>query len=815
MALSEEQARIGQLQAAWARASTPLGRLASVSHRSVGARYMLTSAAFFALAGLAALVMRVQLAAPEQRVVGAETYDQLFTMHGVTMMFLFAVPAMQGFAIYLVPLMLGTRELAFPRLNAFGYWLYLLGGGALWISLIASYAPDAGWFDYPPLASARFSPAANIDVYAAAVPLVQVSAIVAAVVLAVTILTRRAPGMSLNRMPLFVWAVLVMAGMIVLAMPPLILDGALLILDRNASTDFFNSGAGGDPLLWQHLFWFFGHPEVYLMLLPGLGTVAMITSTFARHPTSAYPLVATSYVLIGAISFGVWAHHMFTTGESIVGLTIFSAATMTVVIPSGIHVFSMLSTLRHGRMRISVPLLYALAFVFIFIIGGLTGIQLASVPADWQVHDSYFVVAHFHYTLLGGVVMPLLAGTYYWFPKFTGRMLDDRIGYASFALVFAGTNLAFFPMHLAGLEGMPRRVYTYPAGLGWDHYQQLATIGAFLLGAGLLVYLANLVIAYRTGPRASANPWAAGTLEWLPDSPPPDYAFAGSPRVQSAYPLWDEHARPTVPDQMYRLTAPDRKESLETSSLEALPERRIPEPGATLIPLLAGLATAIAFLGTIFDPLWFLVGAAMLAALFVNYAWREPTSVASETASTPVPRSLRYGMGGLLVATGSLFTALFSAYGYLVERDAVWPVAGLPSRPIGLGIAASVAFLAAAGPLELARRSLGASARAALLLGVSVALMLAGLALLAVDAARLDYNWASNATASLEWALTGIWALSALALIVVLATAALRLIQRVDVDRISMLIATVWYGRFVLAVWVPVFAVVYLGGRVL
>src|SRR4051812_47807598 len=464
--------------------------------------------------------MRVQLAQPEQTLLTPERYNQIFTTHGATMMFLFAVPAMEGLALYLVPLMIGTRELSFPRLNAFGYWCYLFGGTALWLSLALQVAPDAGWFNYPPLSAARFSSGANIDVYATAVPLIELAAVVTAMELVVTILTHRAPGMSINRMPLFVWAVLVMAVMIVVAMPPLIVACLMLFADRNAATHFFDSTAGGDPLLWQHLFWFFGHPEVYLMLLPGLGAISTIVATSVRRPTAAYSLVAISFVMIGAISFAVWMHHMFATDDSVETLTGFSAATLSVVIPSGIQVFSLLATLWHGRLRLSVPLLFAFGFVFVFVAGGLTGVQVASVPFDWQLHDSYFVVAHFHYVLLGGVVLPLLGGVYYWFPKFTGRLLDDRLGVGSFALIFVGINVTFFPLPLAGLAGMPRRVATYPAGVGWDTYQLISTIGAFVLAAGFAIYLVNVVRSARSGRPAPGNPWRAGTLEWLPSSPP-------------------------------------------------------------------------------------------------------------------------------------------------------------------------------------------------------------------------------------------------------------------------------------------------------
>src|SRR4051812_2735727 len=517
-----------------------MGWLTDVGHRSIGIRYVVTGMVFFALGGAAALTMRAQLAVPQNRLLSPDQYDQVFTMHGVTMMFLFAVPIMEGLALYMIPLTLGTRELSFPRLNAFGYWCYLIGGAVLWASFAAGTAPNAGWFDYPPLASARFDPGANIDVYVTAIPLLEIAAVTAAIELAATILSHRAPGMNLRRVPLYAWSVLAMAAMIIVAMPPLIADCLMLLADRNFGTHFFDPAAGGTPLLWQHLFWFFGHPEVYIMLLPGLGIVATIVSTFSRRPSAGYTLVIFSYVAIAAISFAVWGHHMFATGEPVPAMAVFSAATVSIVIPSGIQIFSLLSTMWHGRIRLSVPLMFAMGFVFVFVTGGLTGVEIASIPFDLQAHDSYFIVAHFHYTLLGGVVLPFLAGIYYWYPKMTGRMLDDRVGVLSFALIFVGINVTFFPMHLAGLAGMPRRVYTYPAGLGWGEYQAVATAGSVVLAGGMLLYLANLLVSLWRGRPAGDNPWGAGTLEWLAGSPPPDEAFAASPVVRTPYPLWDD-----------------------------------------------------------------------------------------------------------------------------------------------------------------------------------------------------------------------------------------------------------------------------------
>src|SRR5436305_1995603 len=423
-----------------------------------------------------------------------------------------------------------------------------------------------------------------------------------------------------------------MAGMIIVAMPPLIADCLMLLADRNTGTHFFDPLHGGDPLLWQHLFRFFGHPEVYIMLLPGLGIVATITSTFARRPTAGYTLVVFSYVAIGAISFAVWGHHMFATGEPTAAMAVFSAATVSIVIPSGIQIFSLFATLWHGRVRPGVPLVFVLGYVFVFVAGGLTGVEIASIPFDLQVHDSYFIVAHFHYTLLGGVVLPFLAGIYYWFPKMTGRMLDDRLGIASFVLIFAGINATFFPMHLAGLAGMPRRVYTYPAGMGWDGYQAIASAGSAILALGMLTYLVNMVLSLRLGPPAGANPWAAGTIEWMTNSPPTAEAFAATPIVQSAYPLWDADAKLVGPETLDP-ERDDRRETLGTSIIEGHPEQRTVEPGPTLIPLMTAACLAVALVGALIDPLISVTGLVLTAVTLLR--WLAPPGRGSAGPANP------------------------------------------------------------------------------------------------------------------------------------------------------------------------------------
>ncbi len=444
----------------WASPPGIAGWLSAVTHKQIGTRYITTAFVFFLVGGIQALFMRIQLGTPENTFLDPAVYNQIFTMHGTTMMFLFAVPILEGFGNYLVPLMIGTRDLPFPRMNAFGYWCFLFGGLFLYSSFLAGAVPDDGWFAYVPLSSDEFSPGLNMDFWLLGITFVEISGIAAAIELIVAIFKQRAPGMSVNRMPLFVWNILVMGFMIVFGFPPLIAGSVLLESDRTFGTHFFNASQGGDPLLWQHLFWIFGHPEVYIMLLPAVGMVSMIVPTFSRRPIVGYIWVALAAVAIGFVSFGLWVHHMFAVGIPLLAMSFFTAASLMITIPSGVQIFAWIATIWSGRgLVLRTPFLFVLGFFVNFILGGFTGVMVAVVPFDWQVHDTFFVVAHFHYVLIGGVVFPLFGGLYYWLPKMTGRLLDERLGQLNFWLVFIGFNLTFFPMHLSGLWGMP------PAGL--------------------------------------------------------------------------------------------------------------------------------------------------------------------------------------------------------------------------------------------------------------------------------------------------------------------------------------------------------------
>jgi len=580
--------RIAQLESLWRTPRTVAAWLAVVDHKKLGIRYVITSFVFFAAGGIEAAIMRAQLARPDLRLVTPDAFNQLFTMHGTTMMFLFIQPVLSGFSFYLVPLMIGARELAYPRLNNFSYYAFLLAGLLMYASFLVGQAPNAGWFNYAPLTGPLFNSGINIDFYTLGLLFLGISTTVGAINVIVTILTMRAPGMSIDRMPLLLWSSLTMSVLVVFAMPALTVALVMLTLVRHWNFVFFDPRFGGSPLLWQHLFWIFGHPWVYIAFLPATGMLSMIIPTFSRRPMVGHSFIALATVMTGLIGFGVWVHHMFATGLPQLSISFFSAASMTVSIPSAIQIIAWIVTMWHGRVVFATPLLFAIAFIVQFVIGGISGVMTAVVPFDWQATDTYFVVAHIHYVLAGGTLFGVLAAIHYWYPKMFGYMMSERIGKVGFWLSFIGFNVGFFPMHIAGLLGMSRRVYTYPSGFGLDASNLTSTIGVYVFALGLIVMLWNAVQSRIAGVPAGPNPWGASTLEWATASPPDHFNFARIPVVVSREPLWDDGVLPGPAFDAARL-------SPRTSVLDAELEQDILMPHENLMTVVASLAMLATF----------------------------------------------------------------------------------------------------------------------------------------------------------------------------------------------------------------------------
>src|SRR5579864_8727170 len=521
----------------------------TTDHKKIGIMYITTAFFFFLAGGVEALLVRTQLAVPNGKVLSPEIYNQVFTMHGTTMIFLFVMPMLTGLGNYVVPMMIGARDMAFPRMNAFGFWVVLFGGLFLTSSFQFVAAPHAGWFSYAPLTelttncgttAVTCTPGPNMDFWALGILMLGISSIAASINFVVTILKLRAPGMTINRMPMFTWMTLVTAFLLLFALPSVTAASILLLLDRHLGTHFFQAGFGGDPLLWQHLFWSFGHPEVYILILPAFGIISEVLPVFSRKPIFGYTFVAWSGVAIGFLSFTVWAHHMFAVGLPLVAQAFFASTTTLIAIPTAVKIFNWVGTIYGGKVRFTASMMFAVGFIAMFLIGGLNGAALAVVPFDYQVTDTYFVISHLHYVLFGGTVFGVFAGFYYWFPKMTGKILNERLGQVQFWLMLIGVNLTFFPMHILGLLGMPRRYYTYPDNLGWNDLNLMATIGAFIIGVSIMVFLWNFIVTLRSGEKAGDDPWDAYTLEWDTTSPPKPYNFATIPAVRSRRPFYDK-----------------------------------------------------------------------------------------------------------------------------------------------------------------------------------------------------------------------------------------------------------------------------------
>jgi cytochrome c oxidase subunit I len=615
-----------RLQRQWETAPGAWGWLCSVDHKQIGLRYLVTAFLFLVAGGLEAAVIRLQLAQPDQHLLTPEQYNQLFTMHGVTMIFLYALPVLSGFSNFLWPLILGSRDMAFPRLNALSYWVFLAAGLFLYASFPMGRAPDAGWFNYVPYSSLDYNPGLNIDVYALGMLLLGISTTVGSINFIVSLLRTRAPGMSINRVPILVWGTLTASVGNLLAVPAVSLAFLLLWMDRQFGMHFFDPAAGGQPLLWQHLFWMFGHPWVYAIVLPAMGIVSDGLPTFCRRPLVGYTAVALATVTTMVLGFGVWVHHMFATGLPPVSLSFFSAASFAIVIPSAVAVFAWLGTIWTGRPVFRTPFLFFAGFVVLFVIGGLSGFMTAAVPVDRQLTDTYFVVAHLHYVIIGINVFAVVGGIYYWFPKFTGRLMNERLGHWSFWVMFIGFNLGFFPMHLLGLLGMPRRIYTYGAGMGWGTTNLVVSIGSYLFACGVLLFLVNVVRSLRHGLVAGPNPWDASTLEWSTASPPPPYNFAVIPTIATRHPLWEDR----MDDRQQRsildagLLLDHGRETLGTTALDAEPDVILRMPGDSPAPLLLALALCGVFAALLVHRWWAAGGFALLMALaMLVWLWPE------------------------------------------------------------------------------------------------------------------------------------------------------------------------------------------------
>ena len=561
-----------------------LGWLTTVDHKKIGMMYGAFATAFFLLGGLEALLIRTQLIVPNNRFITAQFYNELFTMHGTTMIFLAVMPLNAAFFNLLIPLQIGARDVAFPRLNAFSLWVFVAGAIILNIGwFLKAGAPDVGWFGYAPLTSKVFSPDLSTDLWTMGLQVLGVSSIVASLNFIVTIINLRAPGLTMMRLPVFCWMSLVTSFLLILAMPAIAIALAEVIFDRHFGTNFFEVSNGGQPILWQHLFWVFGHPEVYILILPPMGYISEILPTFSRKPLFGYPIVVFSGATIGFIGFGVWSHHMFTTGLGAVATAAFAFATMAIAVPTGVKIFNWIGTLWGGHLMMRTPMLFALGFIWMFMLGGFSGIMHSAAPADAQQQDSYFVVAHFHYVLIGGATFALLAAIHYWFPKFIGRKVHETWGKISFWIVFTGFNLTFFPMHFLGLNGMPRRTWTYDANMGWSDLNMICTLGAYLLGLGIFTYFTVVIWSYFKGEKVGNDPWDGRTLEWSIPSPPPEYNFAVIPRVHARDPWWYEkqHKEETA------------KEKAELAKAEAA-HGGIHMPDQSWYPLLAAGALLVA-----------------------------------------------------------------------------------------------------------------------------------------------------------------------------------------------------------------------------
>jgi cytochrome c oxidase subunit I+III len=779
--------------------------------------------------------MRMQLAVPENSLVSPELYNELFTNHGTVVMFLVILPIFEGFAILLLPLLLGTREMPFPRLGAFSYWTFLLGGLLYYSSTLFQAVPNAGWFAYTPLSGLQFSPDLALDFWVLGLGVAEVAAIAAGIEIIIGVLKMRAPGMTLSRMPVFAWAVLVMAFMILFAFTTLIIASLLLELDRGFGTQFFNPQRGGSSLLWQHLFWIFGHPEVYIQFVPATGVVSMIVATFARHRIVGYTWLVGSLVAIGFLSFSLWAHHMFAVGLPTLVLSFFAAASMVIALPAGVQFVSWLATIWAGRPVWKTPFLFVVGFLVIFVIGGITGVMVAAPPFDQQAHDSYFVVGHLHYVLIGGVAFPIFAGIYYWFPKFTGRMLDERLGRWNFWLLFIGTNLAFFPMHIVGLLGMPRRVYTYEAGLGWEPYNLLSSIGVLVILLGIAVFIWNVARSYRRGEPAGNNPWGGDTLEWAVPSPPAEHGWSILPIVRSRHPLWDQDELHRGDERLERFVHglsrwPLRwRAAVIVGTADARPQEVFRVANPSIWPLVAGCGLVLIFAAELAKLRWGLaVGAAIVTAAVIAWNWPQdaPMTVEEEDAfeaehGVPVNAGgsvivAAWGTALVILVVAVAFAGLLLSYFYLRLENPQWPPPGIADPDLVRASLAAALVVASGVAVRAALQRVRAADQRGFIAALGAALALAGggAVVQLLDIARLGFGWTDHAYGSIFFLLAGFAALVAAAALIVVALTLYWAIGGQYTARRHANVANITrFWAAMVVIWVVGFATLYLGPR--
>ncbi|MCL7489453.1 MAG: cbb3-type cytochrome c oxidase subunit I [Desulfobulbaceae bacterium] len=814
------------------------GWIAEVNNRPLGIRYMVTSLAFFLVAVVLAMVMRTQLAVPDNNLLTPDTYNRVFTMHGSTMLYLFAVPFIEGLGLYLIPLFIGSRDVAFPRFTNFGYWMYLFGGLTMYASIFTGQVPDAGWTAYTPLSGPRFSDM-GLDFWLLGLSMVEIGGIGAAVEIVVTILKLRTPGMGIQHMPILVWSYLAAGVMILFGFTPLLLATLLLELERSLGFRFFDVHAGGNSLLWQHLFWFFGHPEVYIIFLPATGVLSTIIPVLTGRRLVAYNLVIVAIMVTAFVSFGLWTHHMFTAGLPDLPMLFFTAASFMIALASGIQVFAWIATFWGSRPPYTVPMLFILGFFFVFVNGGLTGVMVATMPFDWQVHDTNFVVAHFHHVLIGGAVFPFLAGMYHWLPKFSGRLAGEKCGRIGFGLIFIGFNFTFVPMYIIGLLGMRRRVFTYPEELGVGTLNFISTLGAYSLGSGFAVVLLGLIWSAWRGRLAADNPWNGATLEWSTPSPPHASGFQRPPVARDRYPLWLEPPQDALQSELTRAAdgldhrPVSWRATLVTDVTNGIPQAVQYLPGSTLLPFF----TAVAILGVFISVLLknFIAAIALtLLVLGLFGRWltidpdlpREEADAFAERMQLPLLSSGTrtvgwWGMLGMIAILFTVLAALIYGYFYLRLYSDEWPQMGLPLPGLA-GSLPAYGLLVASGVVQFFNMRARMRGDRRFLLRGMAAVVILGAAFTSGELwnlANMPFSPKTNAYGSIFFTLNGFVLLTVLAGVLLMGGALMRMLlleEPVDTPRLQLWLQNselFWF--FAVAAGLVAFVTTYLAPRIL